>query len=97
MLLAQGGWQLVFTEREAAVFVRETEANQPLLARLARLSREAVAAGRVEAGRAGNLVHTLGRISDGAMLASFTSRLQDPEFDATFTCWNRCCRHRDPC
>jgi hypothetical protein len=96
-LLAQGGWQLVFTEREAAVFVRETEANQPLLARLARLSREAVAAGRVEAGRTGNLVHTLGRISDGAMLASFASRLHYQEFDPTFTCWNRCCTHGDPC
>ncbi len=41
-LLAQGGWRLVFTEREAVVFVRETDANRPLLARLARLSREDV-------------------------------------------------------
>ncbi len=49
MLLARGGWQLVFTEREAAVFVRESEANQPLLARLARLSREPVADAPVEA------------------------------------------------
>src|SRR5262249_42464904 len=40
MLLAQGGWRQVFTEREAIVFVRETDANQPLLARLARQSRE---------------------------------------------------------
>jgi hypothetical protein len=39
-LLAQGGWRQVFTEREAVVFVRETDANQPLLARLARQSRE---------------------------------------------------------
>ena len=39
-LLAQGGWQLVFTEREAVVFVRDTDANRPLLVRLARLSRE---------------------------------------------------------
>jgi hypothetical protein len=39
-LLAQGGWRLVFTEREAVVFVRDTDANQPLLARLDRLSRE---------------------------------------------------------
>ena len=62
MLLAQGGWQLVFTEREAAVFVRETEANQPLLARLARLSREAVDGGRTATARARNLVHALRRI-----------------------------------
>lgn len=48
-LLAQGGWRLVFTEREAAVFVRETDANRPLLARLARLSREDVADDRVAA------------------------------------------------
>jgi hypothetical protein len=39
-LLAQGGWRLVFTEGEAVVFVRETDANQPLLTRLARKSRE---------------------------------------------------------
>jgi len=39
-LKAQGGWRLVFTEREAVVFVRETDANRPLLERLARLSRE---------------------------------------------------------
>jgi hypothetical protein len=48
-LLAQGGWRLVFTEREAVVFVRETDANRPLLARLARLSREAVSDDRVAA------------------------------------------------
>jgi hypothetical protein len=48
-LQAQGGWRLVFTEREAVVFVRETDANQPLLARLARLSREEMTAGRTEA------------------------------------------------
>ncbi len=35
-LLAQGGWRLVFTEREAVVFVRETDANRPLLDRLGR-------------------------------------------------------------
>ncbi len=39
-LLAQGGWRQVFTEREAVVFVRDTDANRPLLVRLARLSRE---------------------------------------------------------
>jgi hypothetical protein len=48
-LLAQGGWRLVFTEREAVVFVRETDANRPLLARLARLSREDVSDDRVAA------------------------------------------------
>jgi hypothetical protein len=48
-LLAQGGWRLVFTEREAVVFVRETDANRPLLARLGRLSREDVPGGRMEA------------------------------------------------
>jgi hypothetical protein len=36
-LLAQGGWRQVFTEREAVVFVRETDANRPLLDRLTRL------------------------------------------------------------
>jgi hypothetical protein len=41
-LRAQGGWRLVFTEREAVVFVRETDANQPLLDRLARLSRDEI-------------------------------------------------------
>jgi hypothetical protein len=48
-LLAQGGWRLVFTEREAVVFVRETDANRPLLARLAGLSREEGPGDRVEA------------------------------------------------
>jgi hypothetical protein len=48
-LLAQGGWRRVFTEREAVVFVRETDANRPLLARLARLSREDVSDDRVAA------------------------------------------------
>jgi hypothetical protein len=48
-LQAQGGWRLVFTEREAVVFVRETDANQPLLARLARRSREELPAERMEA------------------------------------------------
>ena len=47
-LLAQGGWRLVFTEREAVVFVRETDANRPLLARLDRLSREDAVGGRAE-------------------------------------------------
>ena len=47
-LQAQGGWRLVFTEREAVVFVRETDANRPLLARLARQSREAVPDDREE-------------------------------------------------
>ena len=48
-LQAQGGWRLVFTEREAAVFVRETDANRPLLERLARQSREDMPAERMEA------------------------------------------------
>jgi hypothetical protein len=47
-LLAQGGWRLVFTEREAVVFVRDTDANRPLLARLDRLSREGPVGGEVE-------------------------------------------------
>ena len=55
-LLAQGGWRLVFTEREAVVFVRETDANRPLLARLARLSREDVADDRVAAADRGRPV-----------------------------------------
>jgi hypothetical protein len=41
-LLAQGGWRQVFVEREAVVFVRDTDANRPLLVRLARLSHEDV-------------------------------------------------------
>jgi hypothetical protein len=45
-LRAQGGWRLVFTEREAVVFVRETDANGPLLARLARQTREAASDAR---------------------------------------------------
>jgi hypothetical protein len=48
-LQAQGGWRLVFTEREAAVFVRETDANRPLLTRLARQSREEWMPERMEA------------------------------------------------
>jgi hypothetical protein len=48
-LQAQGGWRLVFTEREAVVFVRETDANRPLLTRLARQSREEWLAERMEA------------------------------------------------
>lgn len=34
VLLAVSGWRLVFAEREATVFVRESEANRDLLARL---------------------------------------------------------------
>jgi hypothetical protein len=34
VLLAVGGWRLVFAEREAAVFVRESQGNQALLERL---------------------------------------------------------------
>jgi tetratricopeptide (TPR) repeat protein len=34
VLLAVGGWRLVFAEREAAVFVREGQGNQALLERL---------------------------------------------------------------
>ena len=34
VLLAVGGWRLVFAEREAVVFVRDAPANQALLARL---------------------------------------------------------------
>jgi hypothetical protein len=48
-LQAQGGWRLVFTEREAVVFVRETDANRPLLTRLARQSREEWLPERMEA------------------------------------------------
>ena len=47
-LLAQGGWRLVFTEREAVVFVRETDANRPLLARLPGLSHDGAPGGRAE-------------------------------------------------
>ena len=36
----------MFTEREAVVFVRETDANGPLLARLARQTREAASDAR---------------------------------------------------
>jgi hypothetical protein len=46
---AQGGWRLVFTEREAVVFVRDTDANRPLLDRLARRSRDDAAGDREEA------------------------------------------------
>jgi hypothetical protein len=44
-LRVQGGWRSVFTEREAVVFVRDTDTNRPLLARLARASREDVVGG----------------------------------------------------
>jgi hypothetical protein len=64
-LLAQGGWRLVFTEREAAVFVRETDANRPLLARLARLSREDVFDERVAAADRG----TRATVRDASVLA----------------------------
>jgi hypothetical protein len=56
-LRAQGGWRLVFAEREAVVFVRDTAANGPLLARLAR--ERAVGAGADMAGRGD------GRAGDG--------------------------------
>jgi hypothetical protein len=49
-LLAHGGWRLVFTEREAVVFVRETDANRPLLTRVAGLSRGGVPGRRSAAG-----------------------------------------------
>jgi hypothetical protein len=39
-LLTAGGWRLVFREREAVVFVRETDANRALLSRLEQLSRD---------------------------------------------------------
>ena len=47
-LRAQGGWWPVFTERDAVVFVRDTDTNRPLLARLARVSREDVVGGPME-------------------------------------------------
>ena len=56
-LLAQGGWRQVFTEREAVVFVRETDANRPLLDRLARLSRDDAG------GRTAASAHRVGRAS----------------------------------
>jgi hypothetical protein len=40
-----GNWRLVFTDRDAAVFVREADANRALLARLERLSRDGGPAG----------------------------------------------------
>src|SRR5262249_2706826 len=71
-LQAQGGWRLVFAEREAVVFVRDTDANQPLLARLPRLSREDMTPGRTESaqGRAepaadGPLALVMGPASHG--------------------------------
>jgi hypothetical protein len=45
ILTTTGGWRLVHTEREAAVFVRESDQNRSLLARLAELSREEVGPG----------------------------------------------------
>lgn len=50
-----GGWRLVFTDRDAAVFVRDSEANRAVLARLGRETREtgpAQAAGPGPAGAA---------------------------------------------
>jgi len=66
-LLVQGGWQRVFTEREAVVFVRETDANRPLLVRLARLSREDTVGDRAEVvrhhpGRAGTDAVVVARV-----------------------------------
>jgi hypothetical protein len=51
--LAHGGWRLVFTEREAVVFVRETDANRPLLTRVAGLPRGGVPGRWAEAGEHG--------------------------------------------
>jgi hypothetical protein len=62
-LLARGGWRQVFTEREAVVFVRDTDANRPLLVRLARLAGDASEGARATARHGG-----VGR--DGIMLAS---------------------------
>ena len=73
-LLAQGGWRQVFTEREAVVFVRETDANRPLLDRLARLSRDGDAGGRADAvgasRRAGRPGHARRRPSAGRCAAA---------------------------
>jgi hypothetical protein len=63
-LLAQGGWRQVFTEREAIVFVRETDANRPLLDRLARLSRDDAGVGAVASG------HGVGRASPDTRVAA---------------------------
>ena len=67
-LKAQGGWRLVFTEREAVVFVRETDANRPLLDRLARLSREEAPTERTEA-----VEHHAAPSGAGAVLAAVGS------------------------
>jgi hypothetical protein len=45
-LSADRSWRRVFAQADAAVFVRDTEANRPLLVRLERLSRDGAAAGR---------------------------------------------------
>jgi hypothetical protein len=56
-LQAHGGWRPVFTEREAIVFVRVSEANRPLLTRLQPLSdagappQLALAGSRIEPAR----------------------------------------------
>ena len=63
-LLAQGGWRLVFTEREAVVFVRETDANRPLLARLARVSREEISDDRVVAAGAATRARVVAWVPD---------------------------------
>ena len=60
-LLAQGGWRQVFTEREAIVFVRETDANRPLLDRLARLSQDDAG------GRSAASGHRVGRVAARAL------------------------------
>jgi hypothetical protein len=63
-LLARGGWRLVFTEREAVVFVRDTDANRPLLVRLDRLSRDDLGAGAQE------IVRSRGRQVEAATFVS---------------------------
>jgi hypothetical protein len=63
-LQAKGGWRQVFTEREAIVFVRETDANRPLLDRLARRPRDD-AGGRVDASG-----HHVGRPSRDTRVAA---------------------------
>jgi hypothetical protein len=75
-LLAQGGWRLVFTEREAVVFVRETDANRPLFARLDRLSRDDAVGGRADV--AG---HRVGRAGGDALVAARAPGPQPPSGD----------------
>jgi hypothetical protein len=73
-LVAQGGWRLVFTEREAVVFIRVTDANRPLLARLAGLPREEASGGAVEAG--GQRVRVTG--TNAGMTAGASGRPRAP-------------------